>query len=77
MRVNPDGLKALRLLAFERDTTLQDLAVEALDLALAKYDVGPSGIRRAPGNKAAPSLISAFGGADYPARIIQQQGGSR
>jgi hypothetical protein len=36
-RVNHDGLKALRLLALERDTTLQDLAVEALNDVLAKY----------------------------------------
>ena len=36
-RTNPEGLKALRLLALERDTTLQDLAVEALNDVLAKY----------------------------------------
>ena len=36
-RVSPEGLKALRLLALERDMTLQDLAIEALNDVLAKY----------------------------------------
>ena len=47
-RTNPEGLKALRLLALERDTTLQDLAVEALNDVLAKY-----GRRRAVRNPTA------------------------
>jgi hypothetical protein len=36
-RVNSEGLRALRILAIERDTTLQALAVEALNDVLAKY----------------------------------------
>ena len=36
IRVNAEGLKALRLLAIEKDTTLQDLAVEALNDVLEK-----------------------------------------
>ena len=36
-RVNADGLRALKLLAIERDTTLQALSVEALNDLLAKY----------------------------------------
>ena len=47
-RVNPDGLKALRMLALEHDITLQDLAVEALNDVLAKY-----GKRRVVRNPAA------------------------
>ena len=40
-RVNPDGLRALKLLAIERDTTLQGLAVEALNDLLVKYGKRP------------------------------------
>jgi hypothetical protein len=36
-RINVDGLKALRILAIERDTTLQALVVEALNDLLGKY----------------------------------------
>jgi hypothetical protein len=36
-RVNADGLRALKLLAIERDTTLQALSVEALNDMLAKH----------------------------------------
>jgi len=36
-RVNPEGLRALRILAIEQDRTLQSLAVEALNDVLAKY----------------------------------------
>ena len=36
-RVNPEGLKSLRLLAIERDTTLQALGIEAWNDLLAKY----------------------------------------
>jgi hypothetical protein len=36
-RVNADGLRALKILAIERDTTLQALAVEAFNDLLAKY----------------------------------------
>jgi hypothetical protein len=41
-RVNADGLKALRILANERDTTLQALTVEALNDLLPKYDKRPT-----------------------------------
>jgi hypothetical protein len=40
-RVNVDGLRALKILAIERDTTLQGLAVEALNDLLAKYGKRP------------------------------------
>ena len=36
-RVNPEGLKALRLLALERDTTLQAVAIEAFNDVLKKH----------------------------------------
>jgi hypothetical protein len=36
-RVNADGLKALRMLALERDMTLQALAIEAFNDVLRKY----------------------------------------
>ena len=41
-RVNADGLKALRILAIERDTTLQALVVEALNDLLGKYGKRPN-----------------------------------
>jgi hypothetical protein len=37
IRVNPEGLKALRLLAVERDTRIQQLGIEALNDLLLKY----------------------------------------
>lgn len=40
-RVNPEGLKALRFLALERDTTLQALAIEAFNDLLKKYGKRP------------------------------------
>jgi hypothetical protein len=40
-RVNGDGLRALKVLAIERDTTLQGLAVEALNDVLVKYGKRP------------------------------------
>jgi hypothetical protein len=40
-RVNVDGLRALKILAIERDTTLQGLAVEAFNDVLAKYGKRP------------------------------------
>jgi hypothetical protein len=40
-RVNADGFRALRMLAAERDTTLQALAIEALNDLLAKYGKRP------------------------------------
>jgi Antitoxin-like ribbon-helix-helix len=36
-RVNAEGLKALRLLALERDTTLQAIAIEAFNDVLKKH----------------------------------------
>ena len=36
-RINADGWRALRVLAAERDTTLNALAVEALNDLLKKY----------------------------------------
>jgi hypothetical protein len=36
-RVNSEGLRTLKMLAIERDTTLQALAVEAFNDLLAKY----------------------------------------
>jgi len=41
IRVNPEGLKALRLLAVERDTRIQQLGIEALNDLLAKYGKRP------------------------------------
>ena len=40
-RVNPEGLKALRMLALERDTTLQAVAIEAFNDVLKKYGKRP------------------------------------
>jgi Antitoxin-like ribbon-helix-helix len=40
-RVNHEGLRELRLLAVERDTTIQSLAVEALNDLLRKYGRRP------------------------------------
>ena len=40
-RVNQEGLRELRLLAVERDTTIQSLAVEALNDLLRKYGRRP------------------------------------
>jgi hypothetical protein len=40
-RVNADGLRALKILAVERDLTLQALAVEALNDMLVKYGKRP------------------------------------
>jgi hypothetical protein len=40
-RVNADGLRALKILVIERETTLQGLAVEALNDLLAKYGKRP------------------------------------
>jgi Antitoxin-like ribbon-helix-helix len=36
-RVNAEGLKALRQLALDRDTTLQALAIEGFNLILKKH----------------------------------------
>jgi hypothetical protein len=36
-RVNAEGLKALRLLALEQDTTLQAVAIEAFNDVLKKH----------------------------------------
>jgi hypothetical protein len=36
-RINPEGWRALRLLAVERDTTLNALAIEAFNDLLKKY----------------------------------------
>jgi hypothetical protein len=36
-RVNAEGLKALRLLALEKDTTLQAVAIEAFNDVLKKH----------------------------------------
>ena len=36
-RVNSEGLKALRMLALERDTTLQAIAIEAFNDVLKKH----------------------------------------
>jgi hypothetical protein len=41
IRVNADGLRALRQLAPDRDTTLQALGVEALNLVLQKHGAKP------------------------------------
>ncbi|MGP0088765.1 MAG: ribbon-helix-helix domain-containing protein [Xanthobacteraceae bacterium] len=40
-RVNLDGCRALRLLAIERDTSLQTLAIEAFNDLLAKHGKRP------------------------------------
>jgi len=40
-RVNPEGLKALRMLALERDTTLQAVAIEAFNDILKKHGKRP------------------------------------
>jgi hypothetical protein len=37
VRINPDGLRAMRQLALDRDTTLQALAVEAFNVLLRKH----------------------------------------
>jgi hypothetical protein len=36
-RVNPEGLKALKLLALEQDTSLQAVCIEAFNDMLAKH----------------------------------------
>jgi hypothetical protein len=36
-RINPEGLKALRQLALDRDTTVQALMIEAANDLLRKY----------------------------------------
>lgn len=36
-RINPEGLKALRQLALDRDTTVQGLMIEATNDLLRKY----------------------------------------
>jgi Antitoxin-like ribbon-helix-helix len=41
IRVNPEGLKALRLLAVERDARIQRLGIEALNDLLLKYGKRP------------------------------------
>jgi hypothetical protein len=41
-RINSDGWRALRILAAERDTTLNALAVEAFNDLLKKYGRKPS-----------------------------------
>jgi hypothetical protein len=47
-RVNPDGLRALKILAIELDTTLQALVVEALNDLLSKHGKRP-GVKTPPG----------------------------
>jgi len=46
-RINPEGLKALRQLALDRDTTVQALMIEAMNDLLRKY-------RRRPVAQTAP-----------------------
>jgi hypothetical protein len=46
-RINPEGLKALRQLALDRDTTVQALMIEAANDLLRKY-------RRKPVAETAP-----------------------
>jgi len=46
-RINPEGLKALRQLALDRDTTVQALMIEAANDLLRKY-------RRRPVAQTAP-----------------------
>ena len=41
VRLNPDGLRALRQLALDEDTTLQALAIEALNDLLKKRRAKP------------------------------------
>jgi hypothetical protein len=41
IRVNADGLRALRQLALDEDTTLQSLAIEALNDLLKKHGAKP------------------------------------
>jgi hypothetical protein len=41
IRINADGLKALRQLALDEDTTLQSLAIEALNDLLKRRGVKP------------------------------------
>jgi hypothetical protein len=41
-RINPEGLKALRQLALDRDITLQALAVEAFNDVLEKHGRRPA-----------------------------------
>jgi hypothetical protein len=40
-RINPEGLKALRQLALDRDTTVQALIIEAVNDLLRKYRCRP------------------------------------
>ena len=40
-RINPEGLKALKMLAVQRDTTLQALLIEAANDLLSKYGQRP------------------------------------
>lgn len=40
-RINPEGLKALKMLAVQRDTTLQALVIEAANDLLSKYGQRP------------------------------------
>jgi hypothetical protein len=47
-RVNPDGLRALKILAIELDSTLQALVVEALNDLLLKHGKRP-GVKTPPG----------------------------
>ena len=47
-RVNPEGLRALRILAIELDTTLQALVVEALNDVLSKHGKR-AGVKTPPG----------------------------
>jgi hypothetical protein len=47
-RVNADGLRALKILAIERDMTLQALGVEALNDVLSKHGKRP-GVKTPPG----------------------------
>jgi hypothetical protein len=42
IRVNADGLRALRQLALDEDTTLQSLAIEALNDLLKKRGAKPA-----------------------------------
>jgi hypothetical protein len=51
-RVNPDSLRALKILAIERDTTLQALVVEALNDLLSKHGKRP--VVKTPPGKVRP-----------------------
>jgi len=42
IRVNNDGLKAIRVLAADRDTSIQALGIEAWNDLLVKYDRKPA-----------------------------------